>query len=248
VEMNWSTFVLEIINFLVLVWILKRFFYKPVLEVIARRKAGIEKTLAEAKTFRAEAEKLREQYQSRVAEEEQERQMARETLSREIEAERARRMAELQTVLAQEREKIRVAEERRKLDAMRKMEETALVHGARFATCLLKETAGRETEARLAELVVAELDQLPAERLAALRGSDGMSREEAVVASAFPLSDDLRLRLRQSLATIAGREVRLRFEQNSELLAGLEITLGAWVLGANIRDELKGFVALAHDA
>ena len=50
-ELNWSTFVLEILNFLVLVWILKRFLYKPVLAVIARRREGIEKSLAEARSL-----------------------------------------------------------------------------------------------------------------------------------------------------------------------------------------------------
>ena len=51
-ELNWSTFILEIINFLVLIWILKRFLYKPVLDVIARRRAGIEKTLSDAREMR----------------------------------------------------------------------------------------------------------------------------------------------------------------------------------------------------
>ena len=36
-QLNWSTFVLEIINFLILVWVLKRFLYKPVLAAIAQR-------------------------------------------------------------------------------------------------------------------------------------------------------------------------------------------------------------------
>jgi F-type H+-transporting ATPase subunit b len=66
-ELNWSTFVLEIINFLVLVWILQRLLYKPVLAVIARRRAGIEKTLADAKHLQAEAERLKAQYESRLA-------------------------------------------------------------------------------------------------------------------------------------------------------------------------------------
>ena len=48
-EMDWSTFILEIINFLILVWILKRFLYRPILEVIARRREGVEKTLSEAR-------------------------------------------------------------------------------------------------------------------------------------------------------------------------------------------------------
>ena len=50
-ELSWSTFILEAINFLVLVWILKRFLYKPVLDVIERRKAGIEKIQADAKAL-----------------------------------------------------------------------------------------------------------------------------------------------------------------------------------------------------
>ena len=61
-ELNLSTFLLEIVNFLVLVWILKRFLYKPVMGVIERRKVGIEQTLAQAEDKTREATALREQY------------------------------------------------------------------------------------------------------------------------------------------------------------------------------------------
>ena len=44
-EFNWTTFSFEIINFLILVWILQRFLYKPVTNAIARRKAAIESQL-----------------------------------------------------------------------------------------------------------------------------------------------------------------------------------------------------------
>ena len=43
VELSWSTFILEVINFIVLVFILKHFFYKPVLTAIARRRESIDK-------------------------------------------------------------------------------------------------------------------------------------------------------------------------------------------------------------
>ena len=36
-ELDWSTFALEIINFLALLWILKRFLYRPILAVVAER-------------------------------------------------------------------------------------------------------------------------------------------------------------------------------------------------------------------
>ena len=246
-ELNWTTFVLEIINFLVLVWILKHFLYKPVLDVIARRRAGIEKTLVDAEALQADAESLREQYEGRLADWGRERQQAREALVQEIETERASKMAGLQTVLDQEREKAQVTEARRQVDAMRKIEETALMQGARFATRLLEQASGPDTEARLVELVITELTRLPAEHIAALRSSYGKMPEAIVVVSAFPLPDDQRQRLKQALAPVISPNIPLQFEQDSELLAGLRIMLGARVLGVNVRDELKGFTELSHD-
>ena len=245
-ELSWSTFVLEIINFLVLVWILKRFLYKPVLDVIARRRSGIEKTLDEAKKLREEAENLQKQYEGRLANWQQERETSRESLAREIEAERAARIRELQVSLEQEREKSRVAAERRQADAMHKMEATALMQGASFASRLLKMASGPEMEAGLVEMVASGLTQLSDERITALRNSLGQTPESIKVTSAFPLSDQQRQRLEQALAGVAGLKVPLKFEQNRVLLAGVRINIGAWVLAANLHDELKGFIDLAE--
>jgi F-type H+-transporting ATPase subunit b len=245
-ELSWSTFFLEIINFLVLVWILKRFLYKPVLDVIARRRAGIEKTVADAEAHHADAERLQEQYEGRLTDWDQERQQAREALDREIEAEREHALAELQIALEEKRKMASMAEARRQADAMRKFEETALNQGARFATRLLEQASGPETEARLVEMVLTELTKLSGEQIAALRNSYGKTPTAVVVVSAFPLPGDQRQRLEQALAMLIGSDVPLRFEQNSDLLAGLHITIGAWILGLNLRDELQGFISLTH--
>ena len=158
-ELNWSTFVLEIVNFLVLVWILKRFFYRPVLNVLARRRAGIEKNLSDAKTLHDDAEALQAQYRDRLADWEQERQQARERLAKEIEEERARRLAALQSELKQEREKTRIAEARRQADALHKAEETALIQATRFASRVLGQAAGPELEQKTVR--VGYRDQVP---------------------------------------------------------------------------------------
>ena len=47
-QFDWTTFALEIVNFLVLVWILRRFLYRPVTDVIARRAAEVEHRLTGA--------------------------------------------------------------------------------------------------------------------------------------------------------------------------------------------------------
>lgn len=246
-ELSWSTFILEMINFLVLVWILKRFLYAPVLNLIARRREGIEKSLEESKALKAEAEALREKYEGRLASWDEERKRARAALQREIEAERARKMAEMQGALEREREKARVADARRRADAVREMEEKAVGQGARFASLLLARAAGPELQRRMLDLLVEGLSRLQPERIAALRENWGRAPESVVVASAFPLSDDERRKLKQALSATLGLELPLRFEEDTELLAGVRINVGAWVLGANLRDELEGFTKLADD-
>jgi F-type H+-transporting ATPase subunit b len=246
VEISWSTFVLEIINFLVLVWILKHFLYKPVLDVIARRRAGIEKTVTDAEALRSSAETLQAQYEGRIADWEQERQQARDALAEELEAERAKKMAELQTALQQEQEKMRVAEARRQADSSRKIEESALLLGSRFATRLLQQASGPDVEARLVELVCNELAELPADRIKSITSNIGQIPGYVTVFSAFPLADEQRQGLSRALARIIPTETPVHFEQDSNLLAGVRIMVGAWVLGVNLQDELKGFMEVSH--
>lgn len=245
-ELNWSTFVLEIINFLILVWILKRFLYKPVLDVIARRRAGIEQTLAEAKTLHANAKALQDQYEHRLQDWEQERQQSRDSLQTDIETERTRLMEEVRRSLDQEQEKARVSEQRRLQLSTNKAEETALMQGAQFATQLLTSAVGPELEDRLLKLLIDDLGRLSSKRLAQLRGNLGETPSEIRIASAYPLTETQRQTLEQALKDTTQLNLPFRYEQDDALLAGLHISIGTWVLGINVRDELKGFADLAH--
>jgi F-type H+-transporting ATPase subunit b len=244
-ELSWTTFTLEIINFLVLVWILKRFLFRPVQAIIARRRAAIEKRVEDARTLQVNAEALQQQYQGRLAEWEHEKQQLRNALKQELESERTQRLEALQTRLSQERKKASAADERRQTDTLHRIEETALMQGARFATRLLEAAAGAEIETRLIDLVIDELGRLPDERIKTLRNGYSATKQVEVF-SAFPLSDNQRQRLETALSALTGTQLPVRFTQQQALLAGLRITLGDWVLGANLKDELAGFAVLAH--
>lgn len=246
-ELSWSTFVLEIINFLVLVWILKRFLYKPVLGVIERRRQGIQETLDRAEALRDETDSLKSQYEHRLADWEAERELARETLLGEIEKERRRRMEWLEAELREERERAQVVAERGREEAVRKIEQQALQQAAGFASRLLSSLACPEVERRLVDLVVDELDHLSGDRLSAMKETLRNPPEEVIVTSGFVLPDDRRQRLEMALTAVTGASVPFRYEQSEELLAGLRVVIGAWVIGANLKDELSAFVEFAHD-
>jgi F-type H+-transporting ATPase subunit b len=96
------------------------------------------------------------------------------------------------------------------------------------------------------DMVITELTALSTARIAALRNSYGKPLEAIRVTSAFPLPDNQQQRLKKAIAVIVGADIPQHFEQDSALLAGVRISIGDWVLGANLQDELKGFMELAH--
>jgi F-type H+-transporting ATPase subunit b len=244
-EFDWTTFILEIVNFLILVWLLKHFFYRPILDVVARRRAGIEKTLADARTTQTEALALKGRYERRETEWAKERENARAKLDEELSAERERAMAALRATLADEREKARVIDENRLAEYRRTAEGRAIAQGVAFCARLLARLATPALEAKLIDVTLEDLGKLPADQVRALAAHAADGELRPTVTSAFPLAEDQRKAIGESLGASIGRRVDAVFNVNPELLAGLHISLGAWVLHANLRDELKFLAATA---
>ena len=245
-ELNWSTFLLEIINFLVLVWILKRFLYQPVLNVIARRRKLIESQLEEAHQVQDEAESLKAQYEGRLADWDQERRQARDALAQELDKERSGQLSALRATLEQEKEKVRVAQQRQRALQQRAIEQHALQQGATFASRLLGEASGPELETRLLTLLLAGLSALSEAQSSSLRQQWGEPPGSIEVSSAFALGAEQRKQIEKALHRVSGLALPVCFTEDSELLAGFRIVIGAWVLAANVRDELTGFAEFSH--
>jgi len=241
VEFDWTTFALEIINFLILVWILKRFLYRPVLDVIARRRAGVEKTLADAKRIGAEAGELKQRCERELAQWEKDKEAAQARLREELAAERGRLMAALETSVAEERERRRVLDERRQHDLQRSVEEQGIAQGAAFSARLLSRVATPELEARLYALLLEDLRGLRAEDRRAVAEAAAAPGLQLKVQSAFALDEGRRAELERVRAEATGKTLPVEYRENPDLLAGFHVAIGPWILHANLRDELKFF-------
>ena len=62
---DWFTVGAQALNFLVLVWVLKHFLYKPILDAIAAREKGIAAKLADADAKTKEAQKQRDDFEGK---------------------------------------------------------------------------------------------------------------------------------------------------------------------------------------
>ena len=93
-SIDWFTVVAQAINFLILVWLLKRFLYKPILHAIDEREKGIATQLAEAEAKKAEAQKERDDFQHKNEAFDQERAALLKKATDEAKAERQRLLDE----------------------------------------------------------------------------------------------------------------------------------------------------------
>ena len=247
-QLDWLTFSLEIVNFLVLIWILQRFLYRPVLDAIARRKAGIEKTLADAASRQKDAQDLERRYRERLVEWEKEKQELREREREAAGAERAQRLDSLRRELDAERDRQRALAEREAAELRDRLEQEAAAQGAQFAARLLGQLAGPETERRIVARFVGDLARLPREKLSALADACKDAGAKAVVSSAFALQAAERGALGEALRAAAGQAVALEFREDPRLLAGLRIESGPIVIDASLQSELRFFSEAGGDA
>lgn len=243
-ELDWTTFVLEILNFLILVWLLSRFLYRPVLDIIEQRRIRIQQALEEAERTQAQTQTLKHQYENRLSDWEQEKAEAHQQLMLTLRAERQQALEQLQQVLAQEQEKVRILNERQEQEARQAAERISLTQGAAFSAKLLSQLACPQLEERIVELVLASLAQLPADQIEHLRQTG--QTEQIEISSAYPLDEDRRQRLRAALTQLLAQACSPRFQQRPDLLAGLRIAIGPWRLDANLHDELKLFAEVGH--
>jgi len=246
-ELDWFTVAAQVVNFLILVWLLRRFLYRPVTRAMERREARIAERLEEAETKRAEAEDEAESLRETRSELERRREETlkearaeadekREELEKELEREMTERRESRIEALEAERERFLADLRRRTARHVNALARSAL---AEFADASLDEATAR----RFAERFAAAEDET-VERLAeAARDAD----EGPLVESPRPLDEESRRRVAEALAKRMPQAPEPRFETDEALILGLRVSAGGQVLEWSLSDHLQRLERFVED-
>jgi F-type H+-transporting ATPase subunit b len=151
------TVLIQAINFLILIFLLSKFLFKPLAKFLADRSAGIEKSLAEAKAAHEAAAKAEAEYQAQMREAQREIAAIREQGQREVEAERQRLLqasrAEAERLVGQAKAEIEAETKRAKAGLREEAAGIALAAAER----LLGRTISGDDQKRLVDQYVREL-------------------------------------------------------------------------------------------
>jgi F-type H+-transporting ATPase subunit b len=238
---DWFTVVAQVINFLVLVWLLQRFLYKPIVKAMRTREETIASKLldAEKQKIQAEAEsaKLRaahDQFEQRKQELLREAESEAETLRRRLKEE-ARQ--EIETVRQKWQQALR--DEQGAFQA-------ELAKGVRqevfsIARSVLADLAGVDIQGRMATMFIRRLGKLSADEKSKVNLIIAHDGETPVVRSAFELSPATREALEKAVAELepAGAFQGVQYEITPDLVGGIELAANGRKVSWSVGDYLS---------
>ena len=233
---SWSTFALQAVNFLVLVWLLKRFLFKPVGAIVAQRKAEIARSLEQAEAARQSAERARHEFDERRAEIEARRQGLIDRTRAELADERAKMIdaarAEIDNLKTAAL--TRLDEERE--NAAREIVGRSAQIAVRLAGRMLGQFASPRLDEMFLERVLDRLNRLSTSERAALLSQRGTDTGQLIVTTACPLDAAAESKWRAALGDHLG--CRIAFAVDKELIAGAELKFPGATLHFSWRDNL----------
>lgn len=235
---DWFTVGAQALNFIILVWLLKRFLYRPILDAIDTREKRVAAELAGADAKHAEAQKEHTEYQLKNEQFEQQRAALLSQATQEVAVERQRLLAEAGAAadaLAATRRKALRAEFDSLNQAIRQRTQQEVFAIARST---LKDLAASSLEERMLDVFIQRLRTLSGSAKDALAKAVRTAADPALVRSAFELSSVLRTTLQTACNEIFATEVHLRFETAPELICGMALSVNGQKLDWTIADYL----------
>lgn len=262
---DWFTVCAQIINFLILVWLLKRFFYRPILNALDEREKRIASDLSAAAEKEHAAEAERSRFRQKNEEFDRRRSELLTTASDDARAERKRLLAAARTDAEELRRKQSEAQ-RREYQALRHtIEQRTCVEVFAVARKVLADLADTALESHMTEAFIRRLHSLGPEEKASLAAAVGIStagRElrrqtaiadavspsptpgaggsgEITIRSAFELPTAQQEAIVMAVRETVHGEVVLHFQPEANLISGIELVAGGYKLAWTV----AGYVA-----
>jgi F-type H+-transporting ATPase subunit b len=235
---DWFTIAAQALNFLILVWLMKRYLYQPILSAIASREKLIAGELADADAKKAEAQKEREgfEHKNQIFDRHHAALMSKATEEAKAEGQRlmdeARKAAD---ALSAKRAETLVQEAHALNKALTGRAQQEVFAIARQA---LTDLAGASLEERMGTVFIGRLGALDPKAKAALGKALKASAQPALVRSAFELGAAQRAAIEKALIGMSDAKLQVQFETSPDLISGIELTTNGQKLSWSIADYL----------
>ena len=238
-NIDWFTFAAQIVNFLILVALLRWLLYGRIVRAMKSREEKIANQFKEADQKRAEAEQEVDEYEEKTRQLDQQRETLLQEARREADEEQQRLLREAREEVDRQRDQWQEAYHRDRDDVLVDVRRQAGRMGLATARRTLSQLAGAELETRMCDTFAEQLPNLDDQQREEIAQHLADGDAKVSVRSAFDVPDPQRKQLREIIRETFGYDGQVAFEDSSSLVCGLELDVGGYSFGWNVNDFLS---------
>jgi F-type H+-transporting ATPase subunit b len=236
--LNLWTFLFEIVNFVVLAYVLYRLLYRPLQQAIDERRQANLQAQSDAAQARAQAADLQKQVQQQLTEIEEKRQQAIQQARDQADTERKKLLQEAEERARRRLEESRQTLERTRAEALHGLRAEVIKQAVDLAERFLQQSADVTLNRQLAQRLIENLQALPAKECTEVR-QQWQPRDGAVLETAAELDPPLLQQLTSTVTTLLGQKPALAVQTRAPLLGGVRLRIGGHVWDASLAGSLE---------
>jgi F-type H+-transporting ATPase subunit b len=237
---DWFTVGAQAFNFLVLVWLLKRFLYKPVLAAIAAREERVAAEVASAEADRLKTRSERDGLAGKLAAFEADREAQKAQAVREAGIEKDRLLAAARQAAVDLRRDDASALRGEAERLGQEVAQLATREVARVTRQALRDLAGATLEQEMVAEFLRRLAHLVPQTREALSAGLRTAGAVALVRSSAELPPAARASLKDGLNRSLSADVPVSFRTDAAVICGIELDLGGQRVAWSVAEYLAG--------
>ena len=238
-EINWFTVIAQIVNFLILVWLLKRFLYQPVLKAIDERQKKVASRLEDAAQSKAEALKDQELYRKKNETFDQERASKMIKVREEVEVEKERLFEKVRkesTVLSSKFEESLKQKEKAMIELVKHKTKSEVFA---IAGKTLADLGGVNLEEQIIKVFIKKIVDLNDTDQLKLINALKEKNASVVLKSAFEFPEILKRDLEEKIKNMIKNDITFNYKVDPDLMSGIELITDSYQLSWNIESYLN---------
>ncbi|MFO7867174.1 MAG: F0F1 ATP synthase subunit delta [Candidatus Aminicenantes bacterium] len=222
-EIDLFTFIAQIINFLILIILLRQLLYKRIVKAMDEREGRIQARLEGAEKKQEKADQEAESYRRKQEELEQKKQSIITKAEQEADEKKQDLLKKARQEVDGNQKKWRESLHRQKDTFMTGLRETAGRQIYAAVRKVLNDLADEELENQIIRFFIQRIENLDKGRKKELRSQLKESGGRVVIHSAFGIEKKLRESLKKAVNDLFDQGVELEFKKDSELVCGVEL-------------------------
>jgi F-type H+-transporting ATPase subunit b len=245
---NWFTVIAQLVNFLILVLLLKRYLYKPILKAIDDREKKITDKITQAEKQEAEAVKEHDTFKKKNEEFELQRTALLTKATEEAKANEEQLKEKARTEASALKTKLeKVFEEDRKQMAEEIVRNTRKEIFA-ISGKVLKDLANSSLDKRITQKFITRLKKLTTDEKEKLLKAFGHSTNKITIESAFDLATAQKSLIENEVSQLLGVSPAFNYKVSPKLIAGIELHAKGFKVSWCISDYLRAVESAVDNA